>query len=517
MIDERILKLCMRVNGLTAYFPQYNKVDSTPIEPKPEMIGKYGWNNGVVAFVTANGDYYVTPYCVEVADYLSSNGYENNYIYVPFSNLDEPSDGVQAQAWKKLCMEAKELHNQKEKERKREQVKIMATSKHVSQLPLEIYEMSLEIPNDGLVVKHYGGETTIVRPVPEFSLREDIGTYNDNNSIIVFVDNNGKTFISPYHHEVLEILKNNKYQHSKIYVPLSNGEEIVDNTTNDQWKKLCLGSREMTLSRIAESRKQKYIEIAEIRNIGALPDDVYRLSFEIPENGIDTIWFGEKHETTMPLNEWELEHAIGTYCQNNDRLVFVNEKGKTYVTPFASEITATLRKSGYKGRNMYVPFSNGDIPSNEIAALKWKQLCSIARKEYELREEKRKIEKLQKLAEEKNIIKLPDRIYELSLKIPKEGFETTFMDSERDHTRPVQDWELEHALGTYCENNGRIVFVDDKGDTYVSPYCIEISAVLINSGYTPYSLFVPLSNGEKIANEEIAQKWYKLCSRIDDK
>jgi len=517
MVEESILKLCMKVNGITAYYPQYNNIDSNPIEPKPEMIGKYGWNNGVVAFVTPNGDYYVTPYCVEVIDYLTNHGYENNYIYVPFSNSDEPSDGVKAQAWKKLCMEAKELHNQKEKERKREQVKIMAAIKHVNELPKEIYEISLEIPHNGLEVKHYGGEISISRPIPEFSLKESIGTYFENNGIVTFVDNNGKTFVSPYHHEVKEILKESQYQENDMYVPLSNGEEIIDSNIDEQWKKICMDAREKSLARIAEERKERFNEIAEERSIGSLDEDVYRLSFQIPDEGIETIWFGEKHEVTMPLNEWELEHAIGTYCQNNNKLVFVNEKGKTFVTPFASEIAATLRKAGYKERNMYVPFSNGDIPSDEYAALKWKQLCAIARKEYELRKEKRKVEKLQNLAEERNIIPLPSKVYELSLKIPKEGFETVFLDSERDRTRPVQDWELEHALGTYCENNGRVVFVDDKGDTYVSPYCIELNAYLVNCGYTPYSLFVPLSNGEKIVDEDLAQKWYKLCSRLNEK
>ena len=517
MTEQDILKLCMKVNGLTAYYPQYNKVDETPIEPKPDMIGKYGWNNGVVSFVTKNGDYYVSPYCVEVVDYLNNNGYENNYIYVPFSNNDEPSDGIQAQAWKKLCIEAKELHNQKEKERKREQIRNMAIAKHVNPLPHEVYEMSLEIPHNGLNVKYYGGEISIARPIPDFSLNDCIGSYSENNGMVTFVDNNGKTYVSPYHHEVIELLKSYKYQEISMNVPLSNGEEIVDSNIDDQWKKLCIGAREKTLARMAESRKTKFSEIARERNIDALPKDVYRLSFEIPEAGIDTIWFGEKHETTMPLNEWELEHAIGTYCQNNNKLVFVNEKGKTFVTPFAAEIAATLRKNGYIGRNMYVPFSNGDIPSNEYSALKWKQLCAIARKEYELREEKRKVEKLQQLAEEKNIYPLPQKVYDLSLKIPKNGFETIFLDSERDRTRPVQEWELEHALGTYCENNGRIVFVDDKGDTYVSPYCLEISAVLINAGYSPYSLFVPLSNGERIIDEKLANEWYKLCARLDEK
>ena len=40
-----------------------------------EYAKKYGWNNGTVAFITENGEYYVTPFCFEVRDYLEELGY----------------------------------------------------------------------------------------------------------------------------------------------------------------------------------------------------------------------------------------------------------------------------------------------------------------------------------------------------------------------------------------------------------------------------------------------------------
>ena len=75
---------------------------------------------------------------------------------------------------------------------------------------------------------------------------------------------------------------------------------------------------------------------------------------------------------------------------------------------------------------------------------------------------------------------------------------------------------IRKSLGTYCQNNGRVVFVDDKGDTYVTPHCVEVIEILEAAGYRPGSLFVPLSNGERIVNDELRAKWEKLCSRLPE-
>ena len=516
MIDEKILKLCMRVNDLKAYYPQFNEVDSKPIESTPDMVGKYGWNNEIVAFVDQYGDYYVTPYCAEVTECLNKLGYENGYIYVPFSNWDEPADKIKAQEWKRLCVEAKELHSQKEKERKREEIKKLVSNRKIKKLDDETYALSMEVPTKGFEVSYYDTEFGFVRPVPNFSLGHAIGTYWHNNGRLIFVNDEGKTYLSPYYHELNIKLKDAGYREDRMYVPLSNGEEILDSALKEKWQKLCLGASEATKIRISAERRDELQKIAVSKGIKPLPYDVYKLSFFIPAAGVRTTWFEEKNDVTYPINEWSLNIYLGSYFQNNGKLVFVDDKGDTFVTPFANEINATLRAAGYRERSMYVPFSNGDVPTDKLLLLKWKQLCALARKAYKQREAERRASKLNTLAIKKGIKQLPNEIYELCLEIPKDGFETVFFETERDVTRPVYDWELEHSLGTYCENNGRLAFVDDYGRTFVTPYTTEVKEVLVASGYRKSNLFVPLSNGEKIVDPDINDRWLDLCSRIHD-
>jgi len=516
MIDQDILKLCIKVNGMKAFFPQFGQLDETPLEPSVDTVGTYGWNNGVVAFVTPDGSYYVSPFCVEVADYLNKNGYRNAYIYVPFSNMDEPSDRIQAQAWKKLCIEAKELHNRKEKERRREEVRKIARERGIRELDPSVYEMSLQIPDTGLRVKHYTEEESITNPIPEFSLRNAVGTYYQNNGRVVFVDDKGETYVTPYCHEVKIQLANAGYSEGSLFVPLSNGEEIVDEALKEKWAKLCMNARELSNERQKKEKANRILNLAISKGLDALPEDAYKLTLKIPEEGLETLWLGDRHQSTRPISEWELNDTMGTYCQNNGRVVFVDDKGETHVTPFCAEMIALLRTAGYKERSLYVPLSNGEVPADEMLKLKWKQLCGLARKSFEKREAERKKARLQKLAQNKGIKELPSTIYRLSFKIPENGMDTLFLGTEKDITRPIYDWELETALGSYCQNNGRIVFVDANGETYVSPHCQEVAAILEEAGYTPGSLFVPLSNGEEIVNEELKAQWQELCARLPE-
>ena len=517
MIDKSILKLCMKVNGLMSFYPQFNELDNKVIEPTPDMIGKYGWNNEIVAFVTSDGSYYVTPYCAEVTEYLNKNNYTNGYIYVPFSNQDEPAERLIAQEWKKMCIDAKSLHSKKEMERKTEEIHRYARNKSIKKLSNEVYECSLEIPSKGFEVSYYDNEYSMVRPIPNFDLINHIGTYWNNNGKLVFVDDKGKTYVTPYYHNISIKLKEAGYFPNRMFVPLSNGEEILDENLKNRWHKLCYEANEDTKRRINVERRTELQELANEKGIKQLPIDVYKLSFFIPTTGVETSWYEEKKETTYPINEWSLKVYLGSYFQNNGKLVFVDDKGDTFVTPFANEITATLRDAGYRERSMYVPFSNGDIPSDRMLALRWKHLCYLARRAYKTREEERRYNKIISLAKKKGVAELPHEVYMLSLEIPKNGFETIFYGTEKDITRPVYEWELDYALGTYCENNGKLVFVDKYGGTFVTPYVEEVKDTLVDRGFNPASLFVPLSNGEKIVNEDIAKKWEQLCSRIDDK
>lgn len=515
-MEKKILDLCLKVNGLSSYYPQFNQVDKSILEPTPDMIGKYGWNNEILAFVDEKGNYYVTPYCAEVSEYLSKNGYTNGYIYVPFSNGEEPSDRIVAQEWKKICVEAKELHSRKEKERQQDQINKYLVNKNIKELTQEVYDKSIEIPSKGFGVSFYDSEYNVVRPIPNFDLGVAIGTYYHNNGKLIFVDKKGKTYLSPYYHDLSLRLKNAGYKERKMFVPLSNGEDILDENINAKWQKLCMEANEVNKIRINLERKAELQNLAIVKGIKPLPLDIYKLSFYIPPKGVDTLWFGEKKDITYPINEWSLKVYLGSYFHNNGKIVFVDDKGDTFVSPFASELTPALIECGYRERSMYVPFSNGDVPEDKVLLLKWKQLCALSRRAYKTRSEERKVRRRNELANKKGISKLPGVVYNMSMEIPKEGFETIFFDTEKDITRPIYEWELDYALGTYCSNNGRLVFVDNYGNTYVTPYVSEVKNYLVDAGYSKASLFVPLSNGEKIINDDLNKKWEALCSRIKD-
>lgn len=515
LVDNEVLDLCMRVNGLRAFYPLDNKVSDSILEPSPDMIGKFGLNKGFIAFVTPSGDYYVSPFYVEVVDYLYKHGYENNYLYVPFSNGDEPSEPLQAMEWKKLCISARQLHNEKEKERRRENTKSIAENKGIKRLPSEAYDLCLLIPDDGLKIKGMY-EEKVEKPVHEFELKDYIGTYCQCNGRIAFVDDRGHTYVTPFRHEIRNILKKAGYKESEFHVPLANEEELVDLYCKEEWERLCLAEKKTTKVRIAQEKVERIKDISMKKGLYSLPPELYRLTFEIPDTGVETIGYGKEHETLLPVDDFNLESKIGTYCQNAGRVVFVDNQGRTFVTPFCSEITHSLQRAGYKEGNMRVPFSNGEIPANDLLKLRWKQLCALSRMEYEKREKRRKVEKLNELAVRKNISQLPPEVYELSLKIPKEGFEVVFFETERDIVRPVRDFELERCIGTYYNYLGRLVFVDCNGDTYVTPHCDEVARILNEAGYNVSQLYVPLANGEKIIDPEIANKWNSLCSRLPE-
>ena len=114
MIDQNILKLCMKVNGVKTYHPIFEVTSERGLQGDPSCIGKFCWNNGRVAFVTRDGSYYVTPYCFDVADYLRANGYVEGSVFVPFSNGEVPEDENLKAHWKTLVEGARALHAERE-------------------------------------------------------------------------------------------------------------------------------------------------------------------------------------------------------------------------------------------------------------------------------------------------------------------------------------------------------------------------------------------------------------------
>ncbi len=62
-------------------------------------------------------------------------------------------------------------------------------------------------------------------------------------------------------------------------------------------------------------------------------------------------------------------------------------------------------------------------------------------------------------------------------------------------------------VGHYGINNGVLAFVDGRGDVFAAPATPERETALVTAGYTPDSVGVPMSNGERLVNEDIRSQW----------
>ena len=513
MIDQNILKLCMKVNGVKTYHPIFEVTSERGLQGDPSCIGKFCWNNGRVAFVTKDGSYYVTPYCFDVADYLRANGYVEGSVYVPFSNGDVPEDENLRSHWKNLVEGARALHKEREAQERLEKCAELARQKGLEELPAEVYEMCLQIPKEGLEYALWG-EHGRCYPVEDYRLKDVLGTYWQNNGRVAFVDDKGNTYVTPFCEEIRAALSASRYREGSIYVPLSNGEEILDPELNTRWKNMAALARQAFDERRDQERIARNALLARQKGLRELPEELYEMCLLIPKEGIQISRWGDEVSTVYPSDDFYMKERLGTYCQNNGRVAFIDAKGDTYVTPYCEEVRAILSAAGYREGSIYVPLSNGESLVDFRLNKRWTEMSKDSREKFEARREQERLNRLAQLAKERGIVELPQALIEISLEIPESGLETSWMGQKPERTYPVNDdYSIERTLGTYTQNNGRVSFVTPDGKTYVTPFCFEARETLKAAGYTEGSLYVPLSNGEVPTDPEVASHWQKMCEK----
>ena len=69
----------------------------------------------------------------------------------------------------------------------------------------------------------------------------------------------------------------------------------------------------------------------------------------------------------------------GEFTQNNGVIAYVHE-GELYITPACYDTVKTLEGAGFiRSSNVFVPFSNGDVPKAPAIAKKWQNLKDSVR------------------------------------------------------------------------------------------------------------------------------------------
>lgn len=235
MIMKNLKENSICANGtITVCWPQCNEkigsIDMTEIGSK--FNDAYCINNSTICFVVDH-EVFVTPYTREAMATIKKAGLAKKDFYVPFSNWDYPKN--EEAKWSFLCKTARESYR-----RDFENDCIKWCDQHnISGLDDEILKHCFRMPLRGVSVRSGCFEDTYY-PICHESCMDatvinKLGRYCTNNSIVVFVHNDGRTYVTRGYW-ILEELYKAGYRESNLFVPFSNGEKIIDPTLAAEWK-----------------------------------------------------------------------------------------------------------------------------------------------------------------------------------------------------------------------------------------------------------------------------------------
>ena len=206
-------------------------------EVVPKFPGRYATNNSTVAFVY-EGNFFVTPYTRRAMHALKEKNFLEDYFYVPFSNgWCKPNDSIR-QKWDTLREQAQMSYRDDFSE---DCVSYCDSNHIIGTLSEKTMDNCFEMPSTGVSVKHTHYETTHMpvltnRFFDSFAASK-LGTFCCNNGRVVFVYRNGKTYVTRGYKIVSE-LKSAGFREDSLYVPFSNGEEILDSTLRAKWESI---------------------------------------------------------------------------------------------------------------------------------------------------------------------------------------------------------------------------------------------------------------------------------------
>ncbi len=198
----------------------------------------------------------------------------------------------------------------------------------------------------------------------------------------------------------------------------------------------------------------------------------------------------------------------GWFSTNNSTLAYV-ENSVLYVTPFTSAAAKCLSENNFlrPASPFYVPFSNGDYP--EAEKFRWDSLREMARKEYK----EEFIAHCARWCDEHGFGELPKEVLSKCFEMPEKGVRVKHFSYENTYYPIINNDCLDcvgsEKIGSFCTNNGKVVFVYRNGKTYVAKG-YKIVEDLIEAGYLEKGLFVPFSNGETIVDPVLANQWAAL-------
>ncbi len=220
-------------DGMIAVWPQYGKEEKVNFNCAT-FNGAYCTNNGTLAMVIDN-TLYVTPSTRAARELLEEEGFEEKYFYVPFSNGDYP---VKEQwTWENLKAKANATHYQEFLE----DCAKYCDEHGIGEVDESILSNALEIPHGGIRIMHLGYESKVHPVINSILLdsysAERLGAYCCNNGRVVFITRDAKTYVTKGY-KILDSLRESGFKEKSVFVPFSNGEEILDSEYAFKWAQI---------------------------------------------------------------------------------------------------------------------------------------------------------------------------------------------------------------------------------------------------------------------------------------
>ena len=221
--------------GMVAVFPQFNQEETLKLmELAPKFNGRYATNNSTVCYVD-NGEIFATPYTRSAMSTLCNAGFSRSEFYVPFSNGDYPKS--EQYQWNALREKARKSYE----EDFISDCNKFCDEHHIGCISEETLKNCFQMPVSGVQVKHLYFEDCYYPVITSTCLDcvaiDRIGKFCSNNGRVVFVYRDGKTYVTKGY-KILSELRAAGYKEAGLFVPFSNGEEIVDPVLKASWDKI---------------------------------------------------------------------------------------------------------------------------------------------------------------------------------------------------------------------------------------------------------------------------------------
>jgi len=221
--------------GMVAIFPQFKQEETLNLmEMAPKFNGRYATNNSTVCYV-ADGEIFATPYTRFALSTLRNAGFSRSEFYVPFSKGDYPK--FEQDQWNILREKARKTYE----EDFISDCNKFCDEHYIGCISDKSLKNCFQMPVSGVRVKRFGFEDcyypVISSTCLDYVASERIGKFCCNNGRVVFVYRDGKTYVTKGY-KVLSELRAAGYKESGLFVPFSNGEEIVDPVLKAIWDKI---------------------------------------------------------------------------------------------------------------------------------------------------------------------------------------------------------------------------------------------------------------------------------------